>query len=263
MDAFPDPLGRAPGEPLDPARHDAARLAKIAYVMGVRLWPAMWQQTPRKAGGNLLNRNTFRVLPVAPPGVLWHRAWDVAYTAQQVAKADPDWSAGIKGGWWLDPDDGYVRMVLSHLEIFRENWPDTRKRIRKVAQSDGKGVPIGVGAAGAKPAVEDLLTDPALLGYDIRPVPERGDKVARAQPWIDRAAGGWFYVVAGPWNDTFFDYCEGFPFGAHDDPIDAMSVLWDLLTVQPEDQETVEQALLERIELGQWDPYAGGRLGGW
>src|SRR5690606_34849835 len=53
----PDPLGRAPGAPLWPARFDASRLAAIRRDVGERVWSSLYQQQPRPATGTLLSRD--------------------------------------------------------------------------------------------------------------------------------------------------------------------------------------------------------------
>jgi predicted phage terminase large subunit-like protein len=36
-------------------------------------------------------------------------------------------------------------------------------------------------------------------------------------------------MVRGPWNQDFLHELEQFPKGAHDDQIDAVSVLWEMV----------------------------------
>ena len=68
------------------------------------------------------------------------------------------------------------------------------------------------------------------LHYTLRVLPathkgirETGDKVTRAMPVSSQAEIGNVSVVKGPWLTAFFDEIEAFPYGAHDDQVDAMS----------------------------------------
>ena len=70
-----------------------------------------------------------------------------------------------------------------------------------------------------------------------------------------------FATVAGAWVEAFMGWLEVFPFGGHDDPVDVISILWDMLYTA-EDSETTEQADVAPVELDGWDGYSsGGGLG--
>lgn len=256
LEEVPDPLGRAAGDPLDAGRHDAQTLARIKHVSGGetgRTWPALWQQTPRKTGGNLLSRTMFDLLTVCPPLEREARGWDTAYTLKETAKGDPDWSAGVRGGIW-HRDPNYSRIVINHLVLKQDTWPEIHKLIRTTAYGDGRDCRIGIGGGGATSAIQDLYVDQGLMGYSIRVIPERLDKVTRAQSWIDRVQAGWFAVVEGPWNAAFFDHLEGFPYAKHDDVPDALTDLWEMLFTA-DDGEVVDFAQVDRIDLSAWDSF--------
>ncbi len=79
---FLDPLGRQPGEALDPTRHTVDDL-KIRELGNPRLFAAVWQQSPRAAGGNLININDFIIIDrseVPTSNMVWGRAYDLAFS---------------------------------------------------------------------------------------------------------------------------------------------------------------------------------------
>lgn len=250
---FPDPILRNPGEPLDPLRHSAEALAHIQQVSGPRTWGSLWQQTPAVKAGQLIKREWFKVIPLAdvPSNIKWARAWDLAYTAAQINKPDPDYTVGIKGGvCWLTTET--VVVIISDMRIFRKDWHEVKQEILTTANLDGKHTPIGVGYGGAKATINDLLTMPELMGYSIRAIPEIKDKVARTSAWRSRAEVGLIQLVEGPWNESFFQWCEVFPNGAHDDVPDDVSILWEMFTTE-EYSETIEHAAVEQVRIGEWD----------
>ena len=52
---------------------------------------------------------------------------------------------------------------------------------------------------------------------------ESGDKVTRAEPLASQINVGNVALVRGPWNYSFVAEMRNFPFGKHDDQIDAAS----------------------------------------
>ncbi len=68
-----------------------------------------------------------------------------------------------------------------------------------------------------------------MAGYRFKTSPESGDKVTRFSPFSAQAEGGNVKVLEGDWNDRFFDQCEAFPEGRHDDVPDATSRAFNTL----------------------------------
>jgi len=225
-----DPLGRKVGEPLLLERHDRAALAQIERVSGPRIWRAVWQQDPQEMTGGLFKRENVKVLESAPSGVKWLRYWDFAFTEKEVNRNDPDWTVGTKIGLWQVAEDD-VRTVIAHVTDCQHNWPDAKRHIIQAAIVDGKNVQIrGEEVGTQKAAVQDLQTAPELHGYSVRGLPVKGDKVSRAQPFLDRVQAGFVYMVRGAWNVRWLDWLEGFPNAAHDDHMDSATGGYNALT---------------------------------
>ena len=60
-----------------------------------------------------------------------------------------------------------------------------------------------------------------LSGYYFKGVKTRDSKTVRADPLSAYAERGHFKLVKGHWNNVFIDEFEIFPFGPHDDIVDA------------------------------------------
>lgn len=69
---------------------DALRLALGPYAAAGQL-----QQRPAPREGGLFKRSWFPVVGVLPPDLEYARGWDLAATAKQVTKSDPDWTATV------------------------------------------------------------------------------------------------------------------------------------------------------------------------
>lgn len=230
-----DPLGRKPGEVLDPKKFTVEAAEARKRNTPKRTWFAMWQQTPIVEGGNLLSRDDFlkrnpkRVLKIdefdrMTDGLLWCRFWDLAYTAKAYDKPNPDYTVGTLMAFKFDEHMTRFDIFVRHQYRDRGNWSDVKKWIRQYAVEDGKSCYIGGEANGPqKAAVEDLRTDPALMEYIVWGIPSGMSKKDRAELWMDRAREGQMWLCEGKWNNTFFDEAEGFPNAPHDDAIDSMS----------------------------------------
>jgi len=100
--------------------------------------------------------------------------------------------------------------------------------IAQTARLDGKGVDIWIGeepGSSGKAVVADYQRR-VLRGYPAFGKRETGSKIERAKPASAAASVGNVALVAGTWNAAFLDpqgdICR-FPFGAHDDVVDALS----------------------------------------
>lgn len=113
-------------------------------------------------------------------------------------------------------------------------YPALRKKIIETALTDGKGIHIVIEDAGQQRGyIDDLKGLPELRGHVIKAIRPRGDKLARALPWISRAELGAVKVCTAGWNAGFFDECDAFSADmshSHDDMIDAVSLGYQALS---------------------------------
>jgi predicted phage terminase large subunit-like protein len=59
----------------------------------------------------------------------------------------------------------------------------------------------------------------------------QGDKVVRAKPLAAASFAGNVELVEGEWNEAFLRHYHSFPDGAHDDGVDAGSVIYNDLAL--------------------------------
>lgn len=217
-----DALGRQAGEALWPERYDVAALERIRSV-SPRSFDAKYQQRPRPAEGaafkiQWLRDATIRAAQL-PAGLRWFRYYDLAYSTKQTA----DNTATIAGALGADGVLYLRRGVAGRMES-----PEIRALITRIARDERDTVHGVEAAMHGVPVVQELARDPALAGIAIRGVRVTNDKMTRAAPAVIRAeAGKLKFVIENDadhrWIREWVDEMCAFPYGAHDDRVDAVS----------------------------------------
>jgi predicted phage terminase large subunit-like protein len=72
-------------------------------------------------------------------------------------------------------------------------------------------------------AIQELRREQTLANIQLRSISVTRDKITRALPVASRAESGQVKLVNGPWVKEWLDECTVFPHGAHDDQVDAVS----------------------------------------
>lgn len=181
-----------------------------------------------KVKGDTLNKEWFQIVDndSVPPGARCVRYWDMAATdptkgrRNKKDKRERDWTVGFKlamhqGMYWI-------------VDIIRQQVSpgDAEVLIHNTAVADGYSCAIRMeqepGSSGI--AVVDRYARTVLQGYDFDGVCSTGSKAERVKPASAAAQRGNVLIVRGCRNLLpFFDECEVFPNGAHDDTIDGFS----------------------------------------
>jgi predicted phage terminase large subunit-like protein len=179
-------------------------------------------------GGMLFQRDWFAVVEQAPPLVSRARAWDLAATPKDEAKArDPDWTVGVLLG-----KDAAGTYYVVDVRRLRGSPQVVQALVRRTAAADGPGVRIWMeqepGSAGVT-VIDHYLR--LLAGYSFQGKRSTGNKADRALPLAAQAEGGAVKLLRGPWNRDFLDEFEVFPFGPHDDIVDATALAFNRLAV--------------------------------
>lgn len=193
-----------------------ASLMQLNPVMRAQLLDGDWDVAGK---GNNFKREWFNIVEQSP--VEFERLcryWDTAATAPAPGKeSHADWTVGIKMGrlkgqyWILD----IVR--------FQGNPGDVQRAVQNTAHADGEDCEIYMeqepGASG-KMMIEHYLLH-VLSRYHFQGIRSTGPKTARAARFSAVAESRNIFIVAGTWLSAFFGELEAFPFGRHDDQVDA------------------------------------------
>lgn len=217
-----DPLGRSLGEPLwpdwftDEMRSDAKR--------DTRVWSALYQQQPTPDEGGLFKREWFNPVNNIPDRetLMVYGGSDYAvtsrggdYTVHCVLGLDPDGEMYLLDVWRKQAaSDEWV-----------EAWCDLVRKWKPMAWAEETGqIKSGVGPFLERRAVERQA-------YCVREqFPTRGDKAVRAQSIRGRMAmRGLRIPKDAAWRADFESELLRFPAGVHDDQVDALGLVGQLL----------------------------------
>lgn len=215
-----DPMGRAPGAPLWPARWPMESLVKIKAAIGSYFWSALYGQRPAPPEGNYFKRAWFEIIDAnrVPRDLDCVRSWDLAATASgENGNDDPDWLVGCKMG--VDPSGVYY---IQHVRREQVSARGVEVSITQQASIDNEcRIRIEQEGAASGKIVGSYFTR-LLDGYDARFVPvPRSSKFTRSGPFNAACERGDVKLVAGAWVDVFLDELAAFPNGSHDDQVDA------------------------------------------
>lgn len=221
-----DPLGRAPGEALNPDFKTVEELERHR-ARSPSWFAALYQQKPIARAGVMMQRGWFRIVSKMPNLAVRTRYWDRAATKPKPGKTDPDWTAGALVG--RVGDDFYI----ADMRRFRDSPRVNEREIAQAALLD-RNEARRAGAPDPRIQMEqepgsagvDVIAhyqDTVLLGYPFEGVRSTGDKTTRAEVLASAAEAGRVFLVDGPWVKAFLDEVEMFPNGPHDDQVDAAS----------------------------------------
>ena len=169
---------------------------------------------------NLFQREWFPVVEDVPVFINRSvRYWDLAATPKR-AGSDPDYTAGIR----IDhATDGLFYVV--DVQRMRGTPADVERRIAQTAAIDGSKTSVVIeqepGASGVN-TIYNYVTR-VIPEYTVRGQRSTGSKLERAGPVSSQAEVGNIRLLRGSWIGEFLDELEAFPYGGHDDQVDALS----------------------------------------
>lgn len=228
---LPDPLGRAPGEPLAPSRFSREALLRIRREVGSLVWAAEYQGSPTVQEGLMFKRSWFQIVGAAPRSARRVRYWDKAatpgggaYTAGVLVAMDDEgrvYVEDVKRGQWS---------VWEREQIIKQTALEDAMRYGDVRWKEGGkeyeiwdyGVDIWLeqepGASGVESAQATIRN---LAGFNARAEVPGGSKDVRLEPFRAQAEAGNVYLVQGPWVPAYLDELAALPNGAYRDQADA------------------------------------------
>ena len=225
-----DLLGRKPGEYLESVQgrtRDAWETIKKS--VGTYVWTSLYQGDPKPVGGSLIDTDKIDVIPwdtvvfqddrgfmQTLDRAIVIQSWDLTFGSvkQSKSSADADYVAGhvyaLIGQKWILIDRVHGRFTFTQ----------TISEVLKMSARWSQTSRIYVEKAANGTALIDALKSRASL---IKPVIPKGSKEARAlavQPVIDQ---GLLAVLDSVYDEGMFREFRDFPFGKHDDDVDAMT----------------------------------------
>lgn len=227
-----DILGRKPGEYLDSIQNRSIKSWElIKKAVGTYVWEALYQGDPKVTGGSYINTDKIDVLPwdtvvyqdqrtgsmMTLDRALIIQSWDLTFGQIDTAKKKAttgDYVAGhvyaVLGDKWILVDRVHERFTftetVTQVQKMAARWPQT-SRIYVEKKANGA-------------ALLNTLRKRAAL---IRPVTPQGSKEVRAlaiQPVVD---AGQVAILDTVLDQKMLQELRDFPFGKHDDDVDAMT----------------------------------------
>lgn len=243
---MPDPLGREPGEVLEPEKFPEPAVRARARALGTYLASGLEQQRPAPAEGKELLREWFVLYeaseaPRKPEVAI--SSWDLKLKDREAGDfvVGQVWWRTAGAFWLVDQLRGgfdhattacaIALLAVRHPEVGRhvvesagsadEVIPQLRKAMDGYVVTDEMARRLGM-TPDERAKVQQLRR----RGMSrIQPNPPRGDKSVRARAFIaPNAEGGLVRLPAdAAWTPVLLDELAGFPDATHDDQVDAMS----------------------------------------
>ena len=221
-----DPLGRSPGEMLwgDDAYGYAATLARVKAEASTRSWSSMYQQRPVPETGGYFQTAWLHLADTIPDRATMrvYGGSDYAVTAN-----GGDFTVHVVVG--MDPSGRLWLLDLWRRQVAADGWIEALCDLVRQWRPIGWAEETGQIRAGVGPFLERRMRE--RQAYVARQAfPTRGDKSVRAQSIRGRMALDGLYVPRHAlWRQAFEAELLMFPAGKHDDQVDALGLVGQLL----------------------------------
>jgi predicted phage terminase large subunit-like protein len=220
-----DPLHRAPGEYLWPEWFPREHWAQ--FERDPRTWNALYQQRPAPEDGSFFLREWLKPYPGAIPPRDRLRIYGASDYA--VTPDGGDWTVhGVVG---MDEDN---RMIL--LDLWREQtdsmvWVEKRCEMVQTWRPIAWAAETGQIKGAVGPWLEKRIRELGPHAYVLQHLfPTKGDKATRARSIQGHMAlKGLWYPPGAPWLPALFAELMAFPAGKHDDQVDFLGLIGQLL----------------------------------
>lgn len=254
-----DPLGREIGEYIWPEWFPADHWKTFERIP--RTWSALYQQRPAPDTGDYFHRDWIHVTDIMPNvrNLKVYGGSDYAVTAD-----GGDYTVHVVIG--IDPDDRIYLLDLWRSQSSSDEWVEAFCDLVLKWKPIGWAEETGQIKSGVGPFLMRRQIERRALVYR-EAFPTRVDKAIRAQSIRGRMAmNGLFIHSAAPFMADFITEMMSFPVGVHDDQVDALGLVGQLLDrMQPGAKDKPQEDKIS-VPLGHTmlplppEPSNGGRI---
>lgn len=213
---------------LFPERYDEGWYKSQFASLGEYASSSLLQCNPQLKGGNLIETDkiVFHRDLSDFPKTRYYRVWDLAHTAKQTIKDDPDYTSGTLLTYVKK--DGKWHLWIKNVARIRGKAPERDRFIRQVTEQDGGGVTIVVeNSIDSKDAIANLKD--ILKGVrKVMSINLKMDKIARVNYIEPIFESGNVHVYMDKWNNEWLNELKEFPSSKHDDQIDNLTAGYQL-----------------------------------
>lgn len=219
-----DPLGRRVGEALWPEWENTDELDRKRRAVGPREWSALYQQRPAPEDGDYFRAAWLKPYDKAP-------ALDTlrVYGGSDYATTSDGGDFTVHAVVGLDPEGRMYLLDLWRKQASSDEWVEAFCDLVKEWRPIGWAEEQGQIRSGIGPFLERRQRERhAFVSREA--FPTRGDKAVRAQSIRGRMALEGLYVpVNASWYPALRSELLSFPAGKHDDVVDALGLVGQLL----------------------------------
>ena len=219
-----DPLGRAIGQPLWPEWEDIANLERKRRAVGPRDWSALYQQRPAPEEGDYFKKEWLKPYDKSPA-----RSTMRVYGGSDYAVTADGGDYTVHAVVGLDPEGRMYLLDLWRGQTASDGWVEALCDLVKEWSPIGWAEEQGQIRSGIGPFLDRRMRERKAYVFREQ-FPTRGDKAIRAQSIRGRMALEGLYVpVAASWYPDLRSELLSFPAGKHDDQVDALGLVGQLL----------------------------------
>lgn len=220
------------GKALWPEQYDLPALNRIKLAVGARDWSALYQQAPSPDEGNYWKAEWLRPYDKAPPLETL-----AVYGASDYAVTSDGGDYTVHGTVGVDAEGRMYLLDVWRKQASSDVWVDAFCDMVKAWKPIGWAEETGQIKAGVGPFLEKRMRErEAFVAREM--FPTRGDKAVRAQSMRGRVALNGLYVpIHAPWYADLRAELLAFPACKHDDQVDMLGLIGQLLDYMTEGQE--------------------------
>lgn len=221
-----DPLGRPVGKPLwgDDSYGYGQQIEDLRRNTPARTWSALYQQRPAPEDGDYFKADWLRPYETAPA-----RATLQVYGGSDYAVTADGGDFTVHAVVGLDPEGRMYLLDLWRKQAASDEWVEAFCDMVRRWKPMGWAEEQGQIRAGIGPYLDRRQRErQAWVAREV--FPTRGDKAVRAQSIRGRMALDGLYVpIHAPWFGELRSELLSFPAGKHDDQVDALGLVGQLL----------------------------------